>query len=224
MATTCKLAVTAGALALLALGTATGTHAQDTDGDGVTDNVDNCTQWPNADQRDTDGDGFGNRCDPDLDGSGTVSFGDLAAFKAVFNTNDPDANFDGLGSVNFGDLAILKSFFQLPPGPAGPFSTVTYTNDAQPIYMDKCAPCHTSFGSGGHNIGTSYADAFLAADDSDCDGLNVGECTIVRIQSGEMPAGAGCTGDPAADAGNPACLTQLEQDTIQAWIDRGLPE
>jgi hypothetical protein len=39
-----------------------------------------------------------------------------------------------------------------------------------------------------------------------------------------MPLGAGCTGDPAQDAGNPACLTQAEQDAVQAWIDAGMPE
>jgi len=39
-----------------------------------------------------------------------------------------------------------------------------------------------------------------------------------------MPQGANCDGDPAQDTGNPACLTQAEQDIIQAWIDGGLPE
>ncbi len=196
----------------------------DDDLDGVGNHIDNCLTVANADQRDTDDDGFGNICDPDLDQSGQVNFGDLAAFKSVFLSNDPDANFDGLGSVNFGDLAILKSFFLQAPGPAGPFSSVNYTDDAQPIFAAKCLPCHTTLGLGGHNIATNYNDAFQAADNSDCDGLTIGECTIVRILSGEMPQGADCSGDPSVDAGNAACLTQLEQDTIQAWIDRGLPE
>ncbi len=103
-------------------------------------------------------------------------------------------------------------------------SAPTYTADVQPIFEEKCAPCHTGFGIGGHDIGSVYTDAFLPADNSDCDGLNVGQCTIVRIQSGEMPQGAGCSGDPTLDAGNPSCLTQSEQDTVQAWIDAGLPE
>ncbi|MEO1576160.1 MAG: M14 family zinc carboxypeptidase, partial [Pseudomonadota bacterium] len=37
--------------------------ATDTDGDGVNDLVDNCTLIANADQRDSNGDGFGNACD-----------------------------------------------------------------------------------------------------------------------------------------------------------------
>ena len=86
---------------------------------------------------------------------------------------------------------------------------------------------NTGDGFGGHNIGINYADAFLPAQIfSECTdpGLLIGQCTIVLIQEGEMPFGAGCSGDPAQDAGNPDCLTQEQQDTIQAWIDAGMPE
>ena len=91
----------------------------DTDGDGVTDDVDNCRLAANADQRDTDGDGFGNVCDADLNNDGLVNFGDLALLKSQFlATGDLDADFDGDGTVNFGDLALLKSQFLSVPGPA----------------------------------------------------------------------------------------------------------
>ena len=100
----------------------------------------------------------------------------------------------------------------------------TYSVDAQPIFQDKCDTCHTGAGAGGHNIGTVYADALQAAGDNACDGLTVGQCTIVLIQAGDMPQGAGCSGNPSQDAGNAACLTQLEQSVLQAWIDDRLPE
>lgn len=100
----------------------------------------------------------------------------------------------------------------------------TYTADTQPIFMEKCDTCHTGDGLGGHNIGINYADALQPADDGNCSGLTVGQCTIVLVQAGEMPLGAGCSGNPAQDAGNAACLTQAEQDALQAWIDDGLPE
>jgi len=103
----------------------------------------------------------------------------------------------------------------------------TYTNDVQPIFFEKCNPCHTGDGFGGHNIGTHYDDAFLPASIfPECvdPGLLIGQCTIVLIQEGEMPFGEGCSGDPDQDAGDPNCLTQEEQDTIQAWIDAGMPE
>jgi hypothetical protein len=39
----------------------------DKDSDGVPDSTDNCTLVPNPGQVDSDGDGLGNTCDPDLD-------------------------------------------------------------------------------------------------------------------------------------------------------------
>ena len=40
-----------------------GLYAIDTDGDGVSDNEDNCPSEPNPVQKDTDGDGVGDVCD-----------------------------------------------------------------------------------------------------------------------------------------------------------------
>ena len=92
---------------------------QDTDGDGVFDDQDNCTAVANPNQRDTNKDGYGNMCDPDLNNDEVVNFGDLALMKSVFFTNNADADLNGDGAVNFGDLAIMKSMFFKPPGPSG---------------------------------------------------------------------------------------------------------
>ena len=69
---------------------------------------------------DTDGDGYGNICDGDLDSSGgVVNFADLTAFKIAFGTANPDADFNGTGGVvNFADLTIFKQLFGNPPGPS----------------------------------------------------------------------------------------------------------
>ena len=91
----------------------------DSDEDGVLDNADNCTLVANPDQRDTNADGYGNACDPDLDDDGIVNFVDAGIMKGVFFSADPDADLDGNGSVNFVDLGTLKTFFFLPPGPSG---------------------------------------------------------------------------------------------------------
>ena len=91
----------------------------DSDGDGVVDNLDNCIDVENADQRDTNADGYGNVCDADLNNDGVVNFEDVAIMKSVFQTTDPDADLDGDGSVTFADLQMLKSSFFLPPGPSG---------------------------------------------------------------------------------------------------------
>ena len=62
--------------------------APDTDGDGITDDVDNCTLDANALQIDSNGDGIGNVCDADIAGVGgpgaddcTVNFFDLGRMK-----------------------------------------------------------------------------------------------------------------------------------------------
>ena len=94
----------------------------DTDGDGVADWQDNCRLVANASQVDSDADGFGNRCDGDLDGTGMVNAFDTPLFRAqlgqpsvapVYNPADLDAN----GYVNSFDTAIFRRLLGLPPGP-----------------------------------------------------------------------------------------------------------
>ncbi|MCB1597044.1 MAG: hypothetical protein KDI87_04975, partial [Gammaproteobacteria bacterium] len=102
----------------------------DTDADGAYDEQDNCIDVANGpllpdvggnSQRDTDGDGYGNICDGDLDNSGgIVNFADLAAFKVMFGTPNANGDLNGSGGiVNFADLAGFKALFGKPPGPSG---------------------------------------------------------------------------------------------------------
>jgi hypothetical protein len=94
----------------------------DTDGDGIPDNLDNCKLVANANQRDTNGDGYGNICDPDFNGDGTVNINDFNRLKARLNivpVVDVDTDLDGNGAVNINDFNRLKSFLGKPPGPSG---------------------------------------------------------------------------------------------------------
>lgn len=91
----------------------------DTDGDGIFDDTDNCTNVENPSQVDADNDGFGNQCDPDLNNDLIVNFLDLAAFQGLFLSTDPVADFNLDGNVNFLDLVILTNLFLQPPGPSG---------------------------------------------------------------------------------------------------------
>jgi uncharacterized repeat protein (TIGR01451 family) len=100
------------------------TIGNDSDGDGVGDDQDNCTLVPNASQCDSDGDNYGNACDGDFDNSGFVNYGDLAALKqGFFGPSEPpdyselDMNCDG--AINMTDLGSFKQAFGLPPGPSG---------------------------------------------------------------------------------------------------------
>jgi len=96
----------------------------DTDSDGVYDEDDNCTLVPNADQLDTDGDGFGNLCDGDLNNDGNTNTLDLNLYKLAHRTSvadsnyNVDADFNGNGVINTLDLNIYKGLHRKPPGPS----------------------------------------------------------------------------------------------------------
>jgi hypothetical protein len=92
--------------------------ADDRDGDGIADDVDNCTLLANAGQLDADGDGFGNACDADFNGDGAVNFADLATFRTRFGTRDAQADLTADGVVNFADLARVRELFGRAPGPS----------------------------------------------------------------------------------------------------------
>ena len=100
----------------------------------------------------------------------------------------------------------------------------THSGAVGAILSAKCTGCHTGGGSGGHDIGSTASDAAKSASSPSCAGLTVAECAIKRIKDGTMPIGGGCSGDPATDSGNSACLTADEQATVQAWVDAGAPE
>jgi len=91
----------------------------DVDEDGVRNFMDNCIQDVNANQRDTNGDGYGNLCDADLNNDGITNATDLGLLKLNFFTGDPDADLNGDGIVNVVDLGIVKLRFFTPPGPSG---------------------------------------------------------------------------------------------------------
>lgn len=96
----------------------------DEDGDGVSNSQDNCSFAANPDQLDTNADGFGNRCDPDLNGDCVVNAVDLGLFRSVFFCSDSgqecrDADLNGDGVVNPQDLGIFRSLFFERPGPSG---------------------------------------------------------------------------------------------------------
>ena len=91
----------------------------DTDGDGVPDLSDNCIFVANADQRDTNEDGFGNICDGDFNDDCSTNIADLAIFRGGFLGSDPDLDLNGIGGVNIADLSIFRGLFLGEPGPSG---------------------------------------------------------------------------------------------------------
>jgi len=78
---------------LFVVGTSGAGPDVDTDGDGVQDNLDNCTAVPNPSQADVNSDGFGQQCDPDSTNDGVVGapdFGDLVASFGLMEGDSGD--------------------------------------------------------------------------------------------------------------------------------------
>jgi hypothetical protein len=97
----------------------------DSDADGVPDSCDNCTLEPNADQADTNEDGYGNVCDPDFNDDGLVSIMDFILLRDQFGLGCGDPGFDAIAdtssdcSVGIDDFIRLRIYFGGPPGPSG---------------------------------------------------------------------------------------------------------
>jgi Peptidase family C25/Dockerin type I domain/Thrombospondin type 3 repeat len=91
----------------------------DKDRDGIPDSRDNCVLVANADQRDSDGDGYGDACDADANNDGIVNSVDLAMVKAAFGGRGPNrADLNGDGFINALDLAQIRTQFGKHPGPS----------------------------------------------------------------------------------------------------------
>jgi uncharacterized protein (TIGR03790 family) len=112
---------------LLTIARPAAARAADQDGDGVPDGQDVCRDLPNPDQRDTDGDGFGNLCDADVDNDGrvTTSWGradrpgdvERIAIAAQEFASIPDYDLDGDGKVTKRDVSLAQVTAFLRPGP-----------------------------------------------------------------------------------------------------------
>ncbi|MHB1317237.1 MAG: thrombospondin type 3 repeat-containing protein [Anaerolineae bacterium] len=78
--------------------------APDNDGDGISDDVDNCPLNPNADQADGDGDGMGDVCDacpvdPNNDADFDGVCGDVDNCPLVPQPEQTDSDSDGTGDI-----------------------------------------------------------------------------------------------------------------------------
>jgi hypothetical protein len=97
--------------------------AQDFDGDGVEDGLDNCSERANPGQDDTDADDCGNLCDADYDDSGTVGYPDYGEFADAFGTADGEEKCHSEPipgcTVSFLDFVFFSVSFGFPPGPSG---------------------------------------------------------------------------------------------------------
>jgi CubicO group peptidase (beta-lactamase class C family) len=104
----------------------------DRDQDGIPDLIDNCSDLANPDQRDSNRNGIGDRCDADVNGDGQVNAIDLATLRTQFGQTGGSADLNGDASVNALDLALLRSRFGQQPGPAGEVARLLSEIDPNP--------------------------------------------------------------------------------------------
>jgi hypothetical protein len=96
----------------------------DTDADGLYDDADNCILAANPSQADSNGDGFGNACDLDLDDDGVVGLPDYGTLMGAFGRSCGDPAWNPAADVNDDcvvgllDFGALLTSFGTPPGPS----------------------------------------------------------------------------------------------------------
>ncbi len=83
---------------------------------GNTNNCDdNCYLTPNPGQQDTNGDGYGNMCDCDINNDGVVGIVDYNTFRTAWGSNsglsnwNPDVDFNSDGVISIVDYNIFRN-------------------------------------------------------------------------------------------------------------------
>jgi len=116
------IAVAATLASLLWLAPAFAGSVPDFDGDGVADQLDNCSVAVNTRQDDTDFDYCGNLCDADYDNDGHVGFSDFGELLRCWGwcceeMRHREPVTDCI--VSFSDFGFMVANFGGTPGPSG---------------------------------------------------------------------------------------------------------
>ncbi|PIR17359.1 MAG: hypothetical protein COV46_04795 [Deltaproteobacteria bacterium CG11_big_fil_rev_8_21_14_0_20_49_13] len=69
----------------------------DKDKDGIVDSADNCPDWFNTDQKDSDNDGIGDLCDPDKDND--TKKNEVDNCPDIYNPDQKESDGDGIGDA-----------------------------------------------------------------------------------------------------------------------------
>ncbi len=169
----------------------------------LTNCADNCPNTPNRDQKDMDGDGYGDACDDDIDGDGILNAADNC--PAVANPDQKDTDGDGVGDL-------------CDPVPNGAIINNDIDYDGIPNVDDNCifVPNKDQADSNHNGIGDACETNF-ASDDIDGDGIKnaVDNCPVIY-----NPDQADSNHNGIGDACEQMAYTgDLDGDGIPDWVD-----
>jgi mono/diheme cytochrome c family protein len=199
------------------------TETKDSDGDGVGDNTDNCVTDANSDQTDSDANGIGDACEPEVDSDGDGVNDDLDLFP-----NDPletvDTDSDGVGD-NGDNCPTDSNPDQADTDGDGvgdacePVASAPTFAEVQSIFNANCVGCHGS--NGGLTLSSSVSYNNLVNTPSQ------GLPTVLRVTPGssddsyliwKLEGRSGIVGSRMPQGG---ALSASDIALIAAWIDAG---
>ena len=165
----------------------------DTDGDGVTDDVDNCPAVANASQQDEDRDGVGRACDvetPDSDGDGVADSSD----NCPYEPNPTQSDVGGIGTAGPDGLGDACQC-----GDVNNDGTVT-SSDAT-VLSRALINLSPAFSVGGNAVctgGGTPVSCCSGPGTGSCDpGLGVAGLSKCNVAATPTPGVAGCTSSDA---------------------------
>ena len=216
----------------------TGTELVDTDGDGISDDADNCIDVENEDQADLDGDGSGDVCDADADGDGSeADAGDCDDADATIHP-DADELCDGVdnncdGTVDedtaidatttyadtdadtYGDAAAATTACAAPAGNVDNANDCDDTNGAiNPEAEELCDAADND--CDGQTDEGDATDAPTWYQDLDSDGLGNMNATLVECY---VPSGYVADWSDCDDANNTIGATDDDADGSVDCVD-----
>lgn len=137
---------------------------------------------------------------------------DAGTDAGALDAGPDDGGVDG-GGVDGGEPDASAS---------GTPGVVSFAADIHPIFAVRCAPCHVTDFSGGHNVGGELTQAYA-------DAVGLGAVLVQRIDGGGMPpADAPPPNDCGAEGrdnqpGSEGCLTVDQVALVRSWIDQCYP-
>ncbi|RME47479.1 MAG: hypothetical protein D6795_14000 [Deltaproteobacteria bacterium] len=184
----------------------------DHDDDGVWDSEDNCPDHPNERQRDRDGDGLGDVCDPDRDGDGSPNEADDCA--DVFDPDQADADGDGTG-----DACQQGGMVYVPGG----LFVRGACNEATPFPCKRGDLGYTAAAEANESpVREIYLDGFW---------IDATEVTVAAFQAcvdagrcTPAQGGENCNGAREGFADHPInCVTWAQAVDYCRWVQKRLP-